>query len=202
MEDFPRTLFPKSTTIPKFPAGLSSWGISGKGQHRSTLQVGRIWTESYGLKRGDDPIARGFWARVNQMWHDREIFNIDHLTLSIPQGTVTGTPLVNGASQTGNSIITDGWAASEIVLKAGDIIKYAGINIVYDVPADVTSDGSGNATIPINPPIFEGGEPADNAPIIVTGVKFRAVINAVPSWPACNSSEVYGGMKIEFREVP
>jgi len=202
MADFPRTLYPSGTTIPKFPAGLSSYGISGKGQHRSTLQVGRVWSETYGLKRGGDPVARGFWARVNEMWRNREIFTIDHHTLSNPQGTGTGTPLVNGALQTGSSIITDGWAANEKVLKGGDIITFAVINIVYDVPADVISDGSGNATIPISPPIFEGGEPADNAVITVSGVKFRAVIERISTMPSCGPSEVYGGMKIEFREAP
>jgi hypothetical protein len=80
-------------------------------------------------------------------------------------GTCTGTPLSNGGNQTGASIITDGWTASTLVLKQGDIIEFASCNAVnpmtralygglrhFTVTADVTSDGSGNATIPIDPP--------------------------------------------------
>lgn len=80
-------------------------------------------------------------------------------------GTCTGTPLSNGVNQTGSSIITDGWTASAAILKKGDVIQFASNNAVnpmtralygglrnYTVTADVTADGSGNATIPISPP--------------------------------------------------
>ena len=76
--------------------------------------------------------------------------------------SASSTPLVNGANQTGSSIITDGWTVSAAILKAGDIIKFDGVYYVnpmsgeatadlaqFVVTADVTADGSGNATIPV-----------------------------------------------------
>lgn len=73
-----------------------------------------------------------------------------------------GTPLSNGVAQVGSSIITDGWTASTQVLNQGDVIQFAGSFAVnpqnltsfgtlanFVVTADVTSDGSGNATIPV-----------------------------------------------------
>ena len=104
-------------------------------------------------------------------------------------GAHGGTPLVNGASQTGASLVTDGWTASTAVLKEGDVITLAGVNAVnpqsrestgvlrqFVVTANVTSDGSGNATIAISPSITTGtgfqtvtGSPADNAAITVSG---------------------------------
>lgn len=83
----------------------------------------------------------------------------------IPRGTATGTPLVKGASQTGTSLITDGWTAGVTgILKAGD---YIGVNDqLYMVVADATSDGSGNATLTIEPPLRSS--PSDNAPITTT----------------------------------
>ncbi|MEK9722042.1 MAG: P22 phage major capsid protein family protein [Rhodospirillaceae bacterium] len=105
-------------------------------------------------------------------------------------GAYTGTPLVNGASQTGSSLVTDGWGTSITgVLKQGDIITLASVNGVnpvsksnnsvlqqFVVTADVNSDGSGNATIPIYPAITTSGasqtvtgSPADNAAITVLG---------------------------------
>ena len=105
-------------------------------------------------------------------------------------GTFPGTPLVNGASQTGSSLVTDGWTASQTgILKEGDVIQLASVNHVnpqsrqtnsvlqdFVVTADVDSDGSGDATIPISPSITIAGSfqtvtgsPADNAVITLTG---------------------------------
>jgi len=105
-------------------------------------------------------------------------------------GALGGTPLVNGADQTGASLITDGWtAAAANRLKAGDVFTIAGVNAVnpiskvstgslqqFVVTADCASDGSGNATISISPSITTSGalqtvsgSPADNAAITVVG---------------------------------
>lgn len=78
-------------------------------------------------------------------------------------GAQGGTPLVNGSSQIGSNIVTNGWTASTQVLNAGDIVTFAGSNSVnyvtstaytslqqFVVTANVTSDASGNATIPIS----------------------------------------------------
>lgn len=81
-----------------------------------------------------------------------------------PRGNVTGsTPLVKNGSQTGSSLTTDGWAASTLVLKAGD---YFSVNSELKmVTADVTSDGSGNATVNFKPALRNS--PSDNAPLTV-----------------------------------
>jgi hypothetical protein len=105
-------------------------------------------------------------------------------------GPLGGTPLVNGATQSGDSLITDGWtAAAALRLRKGDVIQIGGVNQAnpmnrqsvgelqdFVVRADVYSDGSGNATIPIWPPIIASGQwqtvdsqPADNAPITIFG---------------------------------
>lgn len=86
-------------------------------------------------------------------------------------GPLGGTPLVNGASQTGSSLVTNGWtAAAANRLKKGDVFTIAGVFAVnpqnyrsttqlqqFVVTNDVNSDGSGNATIPIYPPIITSG---------------------------------------------
>lgn len=90
--------------------------------------------------------------------------------LDVPRGAATGTPLVNGAAQAGTSIVTDGWSASIDTLKIGDILRFAGHNKVYMVTEDAVSDGAGNSTIEIRPPLRE--PPADNEAITVNGVAF------------------------------
>lgn len=109
-------------------------------------------------------------------------------------GTKAGTPLVNGASQTGSSLATDGWTASSAVLKRGDIITIEGVYRVHPetklstgvlqqfvVTEDVTADVSGNATVKISPSIVTtgafknvSGSPADNAQITVAGTASTA----------------------------
>ena len=90
---------------------------------------------------------------------------------STARGIATGTPLVKGASQTGRSVITDGWTATQTgILLAGDFIKFAGQDKVYIVTADANSDGSGNATIAIEPALM--ASPANDAAITVTSVPF------------------------------
>lgn len=91
--------------------------------------------------------------------------------LSNAQGVATGTSLVNGGSQTGRSVITDGWSANITgILKAGDFIKFTGHNKVYVLTADVNSNGSGQATLAIEPALFVS--PSDNELIIVSNVPF------------------------------
>jgi hypothetical protein len=96
-------------------------------------------------------------------------------------GALGTTPLTNGASQSGSSIITDGWTAvAANRLKLGDKITIAAVNAVnpmtkqstgqlmqFTVTADVASDGSGNATIPISPAIVGPGSAYQNVDALV-----------------------------------
>lgn len=115
-------------------------------------------------------------------------FSMDQNVNTHTSGALGGTPLVNGASQTGSSLITDGWtAAAANRLKAGDVFTIAGVYHVnpqtrsstgvlqqFVVTADAASDGSGNATISISPSITTSGasqtvsgSPADNAALTI-----------------------------------
>jgi hypothetical protein len=84
-------------------------------------------------------------------------------------GPLGGTPAMSAtAGQTGSSLVTTGWtAAAALRLRKGDIIEITGVNAVnpmtravygglrhFTVTADVYSDGSGNATIPIYPALI------------------------------------------------
>lgn len=106
-------------------------------------------------------------------------------------GPLGGTPLVNGVPTSGTTtLVTDGWtAAASLRLKKGDIFTIQNVYSVnpvskqstgdlrqFVVTADVSSDASGNATIPIYPAIVSTGAeqnvtalPADNAPLTVLG---------------------------------
>lgn len=70
-----------------------------------------------------------------------------------------GTPLVNGASQTGATLAIDGLDSAP---QAGDAFKIAGVDLIYTVTANA-SVSSGGATLSINPNLATS--PADDAVI-------------------------------------
>jgi hypothetical protein len=110
-----------------------------------------------------------------------------------PRGVATGTPLVNGAGQAGNELVTDGWTTSQTgILKAGDYIQLgtAATSRLYKVLDDVNSDGSGNATLTVWPDLRSS--PSDNAAITVSNTKttFR-LTSAQTSWDI-NEATIYG----------
>lgn len=105
-------------------------------------------------------------------------------------GQLGGVPLVNGAGQTGSSLVTNGWtAAAAQRLNVGDMFTIAGVFAVnpqnrqstnalrnFVVTAPGSSDGSGNMTISISPAITVSGpfqtvtaSPASGAALTVFG---------------------------------
>lgn len=86
-------------------------------------------------------------------------------------GVATGTPLVNGAGQTGATLVTKGWTNSVTgILKAGDVFTIAGVYSInpqtyqstgilqqFVVTADANSGAStGPAALSISPAINDG----------------------------------------------
>lgn len=110
-----------------------------------------------------------------------------------PRGLATGSPLVNGAGQTGYELITDGWTVSQTgILKVGDYIQLgsAATARLYKVLDDVNSDASGNATLDLWPDLRSA--PSDNETITVSNAKtnFR-LASAQTSWDI-NEATIYG----------
>lgn len=110
-----------------------------------------------------------------------------------PRGVATGTPLVNGAGQTGGSLVLDG-ATINVTgwLKAGDYIQLGSSTTarLHKVLADASSDGSGNVTLDLWPHIRTA--PDDNAAITVSNAQglFRLASSEM-SWSA-NEAAIYG----------
>jgi hypothetical protein len=115
------------------------------------------------------------------------------------RGIATGTPLVKGAGQTGRTVNTDGWTATQTgILLMGDFIKFNGQDKVYMVTADANSDGSGNATLTIEPALM--ASPADNEPIVVTNVPFSVAFASDVQEFALSSPDLHD-YKVSFIEV-
>lgn len=166
---------------------------------RSVLNPAAAWAIANDLKSlaTNDSKAKGAFEEARIGRYARTDTYMDQSIKVHTVGAHGGTPLVNGAAQNvtyatskdtnAQDIITDGWTVSTAVLKQGDVITFDGVYAVnpvtkestgelqhFVVNEDVTSDGTGNATFEISPPIITSGAyqtvsavPADNAAITV-----------------------------------
>lgn len=135
--------------------------VSGWTGQRQVIASNRGWWECQFTPPplvGRDAVRpwRSFVAQARGSANDFQV-----LAHPRPQSTLANTVLVQGAGQTGRSIVTDGWPNSTTVLEAGDYVTIG--NQLLQLTADVTSNGSGVATLTFEPPIRSA--PSDNAPV-------------------------------------
>jgi hypothetical protein len=163
--------------------------------------TGQYWEAEISLppmKRSDAEYWISFLLKLNGSYGT---FLLGDPNGATARGVATGTPLVNGASQTGNELVTDGWTTSTTgILKAGDYIQLGtGASAkLHKVLDDVNSDSSGNATITIWPDLRSA--PSDNAAIVVSGAKGVFRLSANQSDWDVNEASIYG-MTFPAREA-
>jgi hypothetical protein len=183
-------------TVLTFPTirrpSSASYRLRGNTQtHRSpldgttqTLEMpGAVWelTVSWESLSTDD--SRVLAAFLAQLRGAAGRFYYSPAVWSPRRATGGGTPVINGAAQSGAALVTDGWSASVQVMRAGDWLSYddtTGRRRLHMVTADVSSSAGGAATLAITPPIRRAD--ADNAAVEVaapSGV-FRLSDDAAP----------------------
>lgn len=146
---------------------------------------GQRWKATITLPVMRRPEAEA-WIAVMTSLNGREgTFLMGDPDAKTPRGAATGSPLVNGGTQTGNTLVTDGWTHNIAgIMKAGDYIQLGSGSTtrMHKVLADANSDNSGNATLSIWPDLR--GSPADNAAITVSGCKTVWRLDAPFGWDA------------------
>jgi hypothetical protein len=132
-----------------------------------------------------EPALKGYLAKIGNF----EIY-LDQNIQTQTVGAYAGSGVVNGAGQTGSSLVTNGWTSSiNGLLNVGDVFTIAGVYSVNEqsyqstgqlhnfvVTSVANSDGSGNCTISFYPAITTSGSyqnvsnsPANGAAISVKG---------------------------------
>jgi hypothetical protein len=145
------------------------------------------------LARADADVWASFLLRLRGQ---HGTFLLGDPSAATPRGSASitpGTPLVNGASQTGDELDIDGLPNSvNGYLKAGDYIQLgsAASATLHKVLEDVNSNASGEATLNLWPGVKTA--PSNNAAITVINAKgvFRLAANET-SWDINNAS-IYG----------
>jgi hypothetical protein len=157
------------------------WGmnnLSGVGVSPFTGQQQiHDWTADFwDIEVSFDPMTReeaAPWiAFMAQLRGSIGTFRYGDILTATAQGSPGGTARVMGANQTGLELITDGWTISTAIFKKGDKIQID--NSLYVITADVSSNGSGVATLDIWPQLRGHG---DNTVIVYSNAKglFRLV---------------------------
>lgn len=142
------------------------------GQQQVYQHPGQFLTASIELPPMDRSSAAGFVAAMLSLQGLTGTFLFGDPAWTSPRGVGTGTPLVNGGSQTGQDLITDGWTTSQTgIVKAGDWLQIGSgaTQQLCMVLADANSNGSGVATISLFPRIRTAF--ADNTAITVNNPK-------------------------------
>lgn len=150
--------------------GISSSPFTG--QQQVYKHQGEWWEAEVTLPPMKRATAEEVAAFLIKMKGQYGTFLLGDPANTSPRGVGTGTPLVNGAGQTGSSLVTDGWTVSTTgILKAGDWIQLGAgsTTTLHKVLDDVNSDGSGNATLEIFPSLRSS--PDDDAAITVSSPK-------------------------------
>jgi len=114
-------------------------------------------------------------------------------------GAWTGTPLVKGASQTGNTLLIDGCTASVTNwARAGDYFSVNGE--LKRCTAAKNSDGSGEVTLAFEPPLR--ASPADNAALTFNPATCTMILTSdqVAEWNS-NQNKIYDEKSFTAYEV-
>ena len=108
-------------------------------------------------------VVQGFLAR-----YIGSSFKLKHPLISNNSAKYTGTMIVDGANQTGDTVQVDSLPANTLVLKSGDYIRFSNHLKVYMVTEDIVSNGSGIAELKISPNLID--TIADDEPVLINDV--------------------------------
>ena len=141
---------------------------SEDGSVQTGQKPGSVWILEAALPPMSRAVAQPWLAILMQLKGGAGRIYAGEPFMTAPLGSIPGTPLVKGASQTGNSLITDGWTINQSdILLAGDMIAFelpSGGRQLTMITSDASSDGSGDSTLAIEPALRES--PADDQAII------------------------------------
>lgn len=150
---FPTTIAPRALNFSSNRPTNTSYTLSGK---RSTkLFASQYFSFTITMPLMTQAQFQEYHAFLVKQKGSFETFDIDYPLDNQGAGKANTSVLTREAHSVGDSTIAvDGISASQDdALKAGDLIKFSGHNKVYMVTADVNSNGLGQSTISIEPPL-------------------------------------------------
>lgn len=204
MPAFPDAIEPSDVSGVSVPGHLRSTGDTGGTHVRDQGGRGYQWTEAWGRLNARDHDARKLVAFIERAHQHGTIFDklmpVEPGSGFPPFGSGASGVTVNGAGQSGSSIALQGFDANDpLAVGEGDLLAIAGLDYRFKATADVASDGSGLATVPITPFIPAGSEPNGGAAVTLTGVTLRCTVEEYTGPPNFRGN-VMTDLQVRFRE--
>lgn len=172
---------PSQTHFRRARFGLEANTLTFTSPHtRNTQRVIRspgIWRADFTLPRmhKNSPQARAWIAFFLQCDGRANSFNACDPDRRIPFGPATGSPLVNGAGQTGNTLLIDGCTPNVTGwMVTGDYFSLNGQ--MHQLIADANTNGSGEATLQFRAAMRRS--PADGAALTVIGATCTMILES------------------------
>lgn len=151
--DFPSGVLPEEVNwTPRVVVGISTSPVSLATQVQQ--RTGQLWEAQLSFPLMSAEKAQDMQGFFLALGGSANTFLMPPFGYETVRGVGTGTPLVDGASQTGTSIDTKGWTVSTTnILKRGDVFSLgSGDNArFYMVTSNADSDSSGDSTLSIWP---------------------------------------------------
>ena len=193
-----------SAGTPEVPGGYRMRSQTGVVNLRSSLEIGRTWSETYGPLNLFRPDTHEFLSWIRWAWSTCQVFSYVHPAVPgsglTARGNPGGSPTI-AAGQLGGTISTSGWTPGITnLLLPGDHIKIAGVNTLFEVLDPVSSTGGGAASINVWPEIYSS--PAGGASITYDNISFNATFAQRPNLPQDTDSIWFVGLSLNFVEVP
>lgn len=160
---------------------------------QSQAYAGQAWSADLSLPPMKRERARVWTSWLTSLRGQFGTFLLGDPQASTPSGGGGGSPVVDGAAQTGGQLdITGATASITSWLKAGDYIQLgaAGTATLHKVLQDVDTNSSGEATLEIWP--YLRSSPTTGSTVVINNPqgRFRLAANEV-SWNI-SDAELYG----------
>jgi hypothetical protein len=170
-------------------------------QQQAQAHQGQLWMVHVQLAEMKRVDAEAWIATLLSLNGRYGTFYLGDPSATSARGTIPGTPLVKGASQTGQTLLVDGWTANQTgVILRGDWIQIGSgtAQRIYRVLVNANSNASGETTLDIWPRLRES--PADNAAVVTTNTSgvFRLTHNDM-SWDI--DEALFYGMEFDAAEA-
>ena len=197
MSALPTIETPSSATLSAIQPTRVSVSHSLKRQARSSNA--HRWTLKFGYALMPRAHIMQFYSFLLNLRGQADTFTTILPGHTTPQGSWAGTPVVAGASQTGAAVNLSGFTASQTgIVKAGDLLQFAGHTKVYMATADASSSGTGTATVSIRPALMQG--PANGEAVASSNVAFTVALASDSMDTSIQAGPLYA-LNIDMVEV-
>lgn len=188
--EFSEATFTKEDRVASFQSPFT-------GEQQFFQHSGQIWSASLTLPPMTENEARDWAGWLASLNGRKGTFKLYDPYGKQPRGTGGGDPKVDTGTvdSTGTELDTKGWNANEEVLKRGDYLEVS--DELKIVTQDVSSDGSGEATVSLEPAVRATLSDGDNITVDKPRGIFRLSQNRV-EWTEVEN--IIDGLSFAARE--